>query len=176
MNLYGFALFLHLLVLGGIFAIMGIVEFNFGRMRSPATLDDLRVAAAKAERTAKLFPILFVLLLATGAWLTGLQWPWSTPWVDVAIVGLVLIMGIGGGVLAPRMAKAGAAARAANAMIDVPADLTGNAALRYGTAANYGLVIAVMFVMVMKPDMTWGLLALAVGLLAGVGIRKATER
>jgi len=68
------------------------------------------------------------------------------------------------------------AQRAQSSGDDVPADLTGNAALRYGTAANYGLVIAVMFVMVMKPDMTWGLLALAVGLLAGVGIRKATER
>ncbi len=48
-------------------------------------------------------PIFLVLLLLTGAWLTSMNWLWNTPFVDVAIGGLVIMLVVAGTALRPRV-------------------------------------------------------------------------
>ncbi len=170
------ALFLHILTVAGAFTAVGAVETNLHRMRAATTIEDLRISSRLLMRWGKIMPVLIILLLVTGAWLVSLGWSWSTPWIDVAIMGLALIGINGGANLAPRIAKIVVAADAAQSFAEVPRSLVRDLVIPMGSAANVGAVCGIIFDMVVEPNMAWSLVILFAAALAGAAIAKMLSR
>jgi hypothetical protein len=106
---YEFALLLHLLAVAAAFAATGILHFAVQRMRTSDDVAAARDGAGLVRVVAPRMPVFVVLLLLTGAWLTGQRWSWATPWVVTGVAGLVAMIAISAAILKPRLARAGAA-------------------------------------------------------------------
>jgi len=169
---YDIVLFLHLVTIAAAFFVAGVLMRGLLRMRSAADIRHARAAAALCATCSKLLPISLLILLVTGAYLTQVRWSWSTPWIDVAILGLLMMGALGGGVLGRRE-------RALHAFL---ADYSGEAidpatalrlqdsVLMIGSTVMPLIAIGVMLVMVTKPGLVVGILELAVATALGAFI------
>lgn len=178
MTLYTVTLFLHLLTVGAAFGATALIHFGLVRMRRADHAGDARDALALTVRSARAMPIVMLALLLTGAVMTQTAWSWSTPWIDVSIIGLVLLGVLGGGVLGRRMRAL--AARLGGAP-DGPMDDTLISALRDPSLWIIAqlpplLAIGVMFVMTTKPTMGLGFVELLVVVALGVLIAAPSSR
>jgi hypothetical protein len=98
LDTYNYVLYVHLLSLFiGIGAGSVLLACLF-QLRAARTLETAVPWGMLSGRTAKLFPVAILGLFATGAYMTHKSWTWSTPWIDVAIVVLVLLAVQGGGI------------------------------------------------------------------------------
>src|SRR5262245_61376967 len=101
MSLYTVAVFLH---------VAGAIAFGAGTLMSLFTI----IALGRAQRVEQVRSILSVLSLAgpalgismlvtilAGLYMTADTWGWQTPWIDVAIVTLVLYI-VAGAVMGTR--------------------------------------------------------------------------
>jgi hypothetical protein len=176
--MYNTVLYVHLLAVVGAFFAMGVMLNSIVQMRSAGSVKDALRSSALAGKAARFMPLVTVLLLTTGAYMTQDRWAWTTPWVVLAIVGLVVTTFVGAGVLGSReRALHVALVRAADGELDskVAAQLRAPI-LVTGSGFNAGVVCAVMFVMVNKPDAIGGVAALVIGAVAGVSIFAIASR
>jgi len=176
--LYNVVLFLHLIAIVGAFFVAGILQNGLLRMGAATDLRQARSAAALCAACAKLLPISLLVLLITGAYLTQVRWSWTTPWIDVAILGLVVMGALGGGVLGRRE-------RALHAFLSgVPGESIDAATasrlrdpvLTIGGTVMPFIAIGVMLVMVMKPGLVVGIVELAVAVAIGAIIGNAIQK
>lgn len=164
---YSAALFLHLLFVLIAGAAAALTTFTILRLRRAKTTDE---AIAWLRITAKLvpaFPVSVLGLLVTGGYMTHVRWSWSTPWIDAALVALVLIVAFGSGVegkragmLKKELLAAGLSARARRLLQD-PVSWTAK-------MLTLTLVVAVVYLMTVKPAAVGSAVAIAVALVAGV--------
>ncbi len=178
MALYNLVLFLHLITIGGAFFALGIMLSSIARLRATRSIVAARAAAATAAGTGKIMPVATLLFLATGAYLTSARWTWSTPWIDVSIAGLLVVTAFGGGVMGTRERAVHRALETADgtALDAQTARRVVDPFLVVGSAANIGLVCGVMFVMVVKPSLAGGVLALVVAAACGAFAGSAAIR
>jgi hypothetical protein len=185
LNTYHYVLYVHFLSLFvGIGAGAVLLACLF-QMRAARTLETAVPWGMLSGRVAKLFPVAILGLFGTGAYLaseTTFPWGWRTPWIDVAIVVLVLL-GVQGGGIGEHAAKQIQAAMKENG----PGPLGPKArkmclhpGLWVVEFTNLAMVLAVVWNMTQKPG--WGesiasvLIAYAVGAaLALLATRSAKE-
>lgn len=176
--LYSILLFLHLVVVGTAFGGAVLVHLGQRRLRAAGRVTAAREALALLGRASRSMPVIGLGLLVTGAALTQVRWPWSTPWVDVSILGLVAMQAIGGAVLKPRVMRLGRALGAVRGD-EVPDDVRAAVRERSLWVASHvppALGIGVMYVMVTKPGMAGGIVELFVAAGVGVAVAAATGR
>jgi hypothetical protein len=171
--LYDVVLFLHILTVAIAFFLIGIAVHATLRCCTASTLGEARDGLSAAARIGRFMPVITVLLLATGGYLTQSRWSWSTSWVDVSVAGLLLVTAVGGGLIATRE-------RGLHRKLD-EVQTNGGALARDpmllgATGINIGLVAAVMFVMVVKPALAVSIIALAIGAAAGFAALSALSR
>lgn len=152
--MYQLGLFLHLASLVFAFYATGMVAAGLWRLRRAEHTGEARTALHDIERSDKMHPIAMVGLLLTGAYMTQTQWSWSTPWIDAAIVALVLIGAFSGGVLGARMKAVmramadvpeGPISPAVRARLNDPVMLAGSNAIPF-------FVFATMWIMIAEPS------------------------
>jgi hypothetical protein len=166
---YRTVLFLHLLFLFvgiGAAAILGVSLF---RLRAAQTLADALPWGILAGKTERAFPVAILGLFLTGAYMTSDVWTWSTAWIDVAIVSLVVIAAQGV-LIAGRRAKALERALGANGagqLSDGARAMTCDRALWIVSFANPGIVLGVVWVMTQKPGAAGAIAAVVVGYVIG---------
>jgi hypothetical protein len=166
---YRTVLFLHLLFLFvgiGAAAILGVSLF---RLRAAQTLADALPWGILAGKTERAFPVAILGLFLTGAYMTSDVWTWSTAWIDVAIVSLVVIAAQGV-LIAGRRAKALERALEANGtgqLSDGARAMTCDRALWIVSFANPGIVLGVVWVMTQKPGAAGAIAAVVVGYVIG---------
>jgi hypothetical protein len=156
LDTYHYVLYVHLLSLFiGIGAGSVLLACLF-QLRAARTLETAVPWGMLSGRTAKLFPVAILGLFATGAYMTHKFWTWSTPWIVVAIVVLVLL-GVQGGGIGEHTAKKIQAAMQENG----PGPLGPEArkmclhpGLWVVEFTNLGMVLAVVWNMTQKPG--WG--------------------
>lgn len=166
---YSAVLFLHLLAVGVAFGAATLIHWSLVRLRAATRAVEARDALFLCARTSRAMPLIALALFATGAGLTHARWGWTRPWVEVSIIGLVLMLGIGGTILRPRLMRAAGALSGA-----------GDGAVSEGVAASLrdpvlwivahlppALAIGIMFVMVTKPGAVGGVAALLGAAAAG---------
>lgn len=158
--LYTIALTAHLLAVAAAFFCAGVghvCRFILTRVGSPREARFPGMASGMAGMT---FPILTVILLASGAVMAHDRWTWTTSWIVDGSVGLLLLNAIGFGVLKPRGLRL-KALLVADGPTGAFSDAT-RAALNDDIGAtaetvNHALSIAVVIVMIAKPSLFAGL-------------------
>ena len=175
MYLVNLVLFLHIAVVLVAFGISAILHAAEWSARRATTVSELQVTFRVARRLEPLFPVLIAALFGLGAWLIHLdggQFHYRDGWVATSIVALVLLLGIGGGVLAPRSKHRDALLNAAPNDRLAP-ELRAALADRFtwiGGHGNTGLALGVVFVMVSKPGVAGSVAVLVVGMGLGTVI------
>lgn len=176
--MYNTVLYIHLLAVVGAFLGMGVMLNSIIQLRTANVVNDALRCSTLGAKAARFMPVATVLLLATGGYMTQDRWSWSAPWVYLSIVGLLLVTVIGAGVLGSReRALHAALTNAAGGTID--SKLAGQLRAPFCVTVsgfNAGLVCAVMFVMVNKPDLIAGIVALSAGAVLGASIFAIASR
>jgi len=175
---YSTALYVHLLAVAGAFFCMGMMLVSMLQVHAATRVSDALRFAATTEKTAKIMPLATVLLLLTGGYMAHDRWSWSAAWVDLSLAGLLIVTFFGAGVLGSRergLHKALSAAQSENLDGALEAQVR-SPFLVAGSGLNAGLVCAVMYVMVAKPDWAGGIVALVLGAIAGYAVFSSTAR
>jgi hypothetical protein len=170
LNTYHYVLYVHLLSLFlGIGAGSVLLTCLF-QLRAARTLEQALPWGIVSGKVARLFPIAILGLFGTGAYMTSDFWTWSTPWIDVAIAGLVVLAVQGGGI-AEHTAKKLQAAMLANGPGPLGAEvrrLTLHPGLWVVELTNFGLVLAIVWNMTEKPGWGGSIASVLVGYAVGV--------
>ena len=156
MDTYHVVLYLHLLSLFiGIGAGSVLLTCLF-QLKAARTVEQAVPWGIVSGKIARLFPVAILGLFLTGAYMTHKFWTWGTPWIVVAIVGLV-VLGVGGGGVAEHTAKKLQAAMMANGPGPLGPEarrMTLHPGLWVIEVANLGLVLGIVWNMTEKPG--WG--------------------
>jgi hypothetical protein len=185
LNTYHYVLYVHFLSLFIGVGAASVLLACLIQLRGAQTLMDAVPWGMVAGKTTRAFPVAILGLFGTGAYLASedtFPWGWRTPWIDVAIVVLVLL-GVQGGGIGEHTAKQIQAAMMENG----PGPLGPKArkmclhpGLWVVEFTNLAMVLAVVWNMTQKPG--WGgsiasvLIAYAVGAAAALlATRSAKE-
>jgi hypothetical protein len=173
MTAYELALFAHLLGVVTLFAAIGLVETAGACLRHAATVEQVRLWVDLTRWAAPLFPVALLTVLASGLFMTADSWTFTTPWVVVAIVGVVALGGIGASVQGRYFAAIG---RTAAATQDGPVprrlnELIAAPTLWIAVVAPDIATLGIVWTMATKPGWTGSIIAVAglatIGAIAG---------
>jgi hypothetical protein len=172
MDTYRVVLYVHLLSLLVGFGA-GVVEaVCLLRLRAAQTFADAEPFSRLAGDVEKFFPVAILGLFGTGAYMTTDVWTWSTSWIVLPIVGLV-VLSLQGPLVAGRRGRAVHEALAANGPGPLGPEaraLTRDRQLWGAAFANEGLVLGIVWVMTEKPGWGGAVAALAVAYAAGAAL------
>jgi hypothetical protein len=167
MTAYSITLYIHLLALVLAMATASLVTFAMLQIRSAETIPEIARWGGLIKKIVPAFPVAAIGLFGTGAYMTQHVWSWSTPWIDAAIAGLVLLMVAGDGV-SGRRGRALEQELKANGLTDRARRLQCDPAGWSAHMTTLTVTGAIMFVMTTKPDTAGSTAAIVVGVLAGV--------
>jgi hypothetical protein len=172
MDTYHVVLYIHLVSLMIGFGAASVIVVCLFKLRSAQTVADAVPWGMLAGQTERVFPIAILGLFGSGAYMTSKVWTWSTGWIDVAIVVLVLLAVQGAGI-AGRRAHALSHALQENGPGPLGAtarQLTRDRALWVISFANPGMVLGVMWAMTEKPGTGITIVAVVVGYVVGAAL------
>lgn len=179
MDTYHVVLYLHLLSLFIGLGAASVLMACLFRLRVAQTLTDAAPWGMMAGKITRAFPIAVLGLFATGAYMTSDLWSWSTGWIVVSIVGLVIVA-IQGPLIAERTGHKLAEALMANGPGPLGEDarrMTRHPGLWLVEFTNVALVLGIVWNMTQKPSTASAILtiviAYAVGLAAGLWFSRA---
>jgi uncharacterized membrane protein YqjE len=172
MHVYDIALFVHMLGLISLFGAFVISVRAGARLRAATTLEQARTWLGLLVSTTRMFPAGLGLLLVSGLYMMIDRWKSPYPWIVVALVGLILLGALGGGVVDRRLrAMSAAAAEGGEAAAERLFRLIADPLPWTLMAALNGLALGVVWVMSTKPRWAGsiGVVALAAVLGAVLG-------
>jgi hypothetical protein len=173
MTAYEFALFAHLLGVVTLFAAIALVEAAGARLRRSADVQHVRLWVDLTRTAAPLFPVALLTVLGSGLFMAANSWTFTTPWVVVALAGVVVMGGIGGSVQGRYFAAISRTARATDGgPVPQPlSDLIAAPALWISVAAPDVGTLGILWTMAIKPGWTGSIVAVAgmamLGVIAG---------
>ena len=169
MDGYRAVLFLHLVALAVLVGAIALVGVSYVRLRAARSLEEAAPWTTLADQTAILFPFAILGLFASGAYLTSDHWSWSTPWIDVSIVALVLVA-VQGPLVASRTTSRLARAVRDHASGPLDKDVQSLAhapALWFVVCGNAAIVLAIVWNMTVKPGTAGAIGAVVAGYAVG---------
>lgn len=181
MNTYHYVLYVHLLSLFVGIGAASVLLVCLFQLRAARTLEQAGPWGMMAGKVGKFFPIAILGLFGTGAYMTSettFPWTWSTRWIDVGIVVLVVLFAQGFGIAERTGHKLGAAMQA-----NGPGPLGPECrrlALHPGLwvveFTNIGLVLGVVWNMTQKPGLGGSIAAVLVGYAVGAALALLVTR
>jgi hypothetical protein len=166
-NAYSLALFIHLLFVLVACAAASLTTFAALRLRQAVNAPEATLWLSLTQRIVPAFPVSVVGLLGTGAFMTHQRWGWSIPWIETALVGLGLIVLLGSGIEAGRARKLGREL-STEGMSSRARRLLRDPLAWSAKMTTLTLVVAVVFVMAVKPDAPVCVASIFTALVAGV--------
>jgi uncharacterized membrane protein SirB2 len=177
MNLYTVSLFVHMIGLISMFGALVMLQHGGRRLRASTTWQEAGTWSALLSPVPSMFLAGGVFLLASGLYMTHEQWTYSTPWVVVAMVSVVLFLILGAVLMAPRFARIrktaselrGAMSEDGRAQVTAPA-------LWSTIFAMNGGALGIVWLMSTKPGWAGSIgipiALMVVGALMGVGVKR----
>jgi hypothetical protein len=175
LNTYHYVLYVHLLALFVGIGAGSVLLACLLQLRAARTVEQAGPWGMMAGKMGKFFPIAILGLFGTGAYMTSettFPWTWSTPWIEVGIAALVVLIVQGAGI-GERTGHKLAAALQANG----PGPLGPEArrmALHPGLwvveFTNLGIVLGVVWNMTQKPGLGESIAAVLIGYAVGAGL------
>jgi Predicted integral membrane protein (DUF2269) len=175
MNWYTFSVFVHMLGLVAIFGGFVLLQNSGRRLRAATTWQEARPWLDLLRTFGGMVGGGGVMMLASGSYMTRVQWDFQAPWIVAGAVSALIFM-VAGPLVAGR--RLGALRRAAATSEGELGD-RGRASITDPTLwssifAMNGLALAMVWLMVMKPGWTGAVLIpvvlAAIGWLAGARV------
>ena len=176
--MYQFMLFLHIVSLAIGLAAAGILLVCLIQLRAATTLEQAAPFGAVAGKVEKAFPVAILGLFLTGAYMTSDIWTWSTPWIDVAVAGLV-VLGLQGPLVGGRQAhqlKQALMQNGPGPLGDEARRMARHTRLWWAELANLGVVFGIVWNMTHKSGWAEAVLALVVGYAVGAALSLAVSK
>lgn len=172
MDTYHVVLYLHLLSLFiGIGAGSVLLTCLF-QLKAARTVEQAVPWGIVSGKVARLFPVAILGLFLTGAYMTHKFWTWGTPWIVIAIIGLV-VLGAQGGGIAERTAKRLQAAMMANGPGPLGPEarrMTLHPGLWVVELSNLCIVLAIVWNMTEKPGWAGAIASVVIAYAVGAGL------
>jgi hypothetical protein len=175
-TLYTVVLFAHIVGVLGLFIGMGLQWMVVFRMRRAASVTQVGAWLALLAVNARLNIVSTVLILGAGVYLVLTAWSWSTPWIDVSLGAIAIMMALGIGVVMRRLRAVGQAAARATGLTPQLSRRIHDPLLWTGTQMGGVTALGVVFLMTTKPDLMGSLVTLAVALTLGAAVGWLTAR
>src|SRR5215510_10531473 len=102
MSIYTIVKFLHVSSAIGYFVAIGTWLFGLANLRRAQRVEQVRVLSNLVGRLGPLFGISVLVILVTGLYMAGTTWGFQTPWIDVALISLILIAPLATAAIEPR--------------------------------------------------------------------------
>lgn len=167
---YTVALFAHILGVLGLFLAMGLELTCMLRLRRAQSVEQFREWTSLSRLLDRVFPITTLLLLAGGVSMVIISWGWTTGWIDVSLVVVVLASVLGPTVNGRRLGAIHA--EAASAPVGpAPTTLTDkiqDPVLWSSVLAMVASAIGVVVLMTFKPGWVGALVIIVVAILVGL--------
>jgi Predicted integral membrane protein (DUF2269) len=179
MSTYNVVLFLHVSGAIGYFVAMGIWLFGLANLRRAQRVEQVRVLSNLVGRLGPLFGISVLLILVTGLYMAATSWGFQTPWIDVALISLILIAPLGTAAIEPRRRAIERLAREAPDSGPLPEALqrqTHDPLLTTAVQTVTALLLGIVFLMTNKPSLVDSLLVMASVLALGLASGLLTSR
>jgi hypothetical protein len=178
MDVHVIVVFIHVLAVALTFTMVGVEAVALPRFRRATTRSEATGWAHIIESVGKTHGILAVVLLASGLFLMLKYWH-HQPWIDMGILGLVTLAGLGGGVTGRAMGGV-EKALASGSGNDIPAAVRAvqtGALLVRSMRVRISIGITMVAIMVLKPGyagcITIVVAVIGVGWLVGMRADKA---
>ncbi|HET7571919.1 MAG TPA: hypothetical protein VFJ77_04535 [Gaiellaceae bacterium] len=178
MDTYHVVLYIHFLSLIAGFGA-GIVEtVCLLKLRAAETLEAAVPWGQLAGQIEKAFPVAIVGLYGSGIYMTQHFWAFSDSWVTIPIVGLA-VLALQGPLVAGRQGhklKSALMANGPGPLKGEARDLTVDPLLWSAAFSNEGLVLAIIWVMTVKPGWGGAIAAVVIGYAVGVAFALRSAR
>jgi Predicted integral membrane protein (DUF2269) len=168
--MYHIALFLHIL---GVLCLMGghtLVHTTLEVMRRAQTVESIRNWAAIAAGLDTYMPAFTLAIVLPGLYMAWTTWGWTTAWIDGSLGVFGLLMILGPTVLGRRLAALNREVKAAPSG-KIPESFATQIADRgLWTIENTftSLLLAILFLMTVKPNLLGTAVVLGIGLVVGL--------
>jgi hypothetical protein len=164
--LYSVVLFVHLLALLMATGASALAFFAALQLRGAGAPGEVARWGRLTKAVVPAFPVATLLLLGSGAYLTQAGWTWTTPWIDAGLAGLALIVGCGSGIEAARGRALEQEVRACGLSLRARR-LQRDPVAWSAKVTTLTLMVAIVFLMVVKPAALGSGLGLVVALALG---------
>jgi hypothetical protein len=170
MDGYHVALVIHLLTLVAASSVSAIVHLAESRGSRATTIADALPWHRISGSAARFFPIIIVLLFASGSYMVtaGGGWSWSTGWIDAGIVACVLLLGVGAFIGTRARRGAFAMKQQASQPGGASAAPSHDPLISTLSWSNTGLAMSVVVLMTVKPELIDALGTLVAGMAIGI--------
>lgn len=167
--MYAIALFLHVTGALGLGAVLGIEWTGLFRLRAADTPDEARQWAAVLRPTRWIGGPSMLLLLLSGIYMTATRWA-GQPWIAIALLVLIVMAVLGGGVTARRMRSLLPALGQSRDRLD-PAtrELLADSVLPLSLQLRTALLIGILMLMTTRPGWLGSSLIFLASALVGLG-------
>ena len=171
MSTYSIVLFFHFLGLIGLFIGYGMEWVTSALLRQASTADQARSWLRVYRVSLPVSGPALLLLIATGGYLAAQVGGMKLGWITATWVGIVIALGIGFGLILPRVKGIRAALTVGNAALSTDA----LARLRDPLLATlirvrFFLAIGIVYLMTAKSSFESGLIALLIAMVAGLAV------
>jgi hypothetical protein len=167
MSGYSTLLFLHVLGALGFFAALGLEWAGLRHVRRATATGQAREWLGMAAAAGRVGGASMAALVATGAYMMATAWG-RVVWLSVTVGAVVLMAVLALAITRPRMAAALRSVRDAQERLSsASARSWGGGVLWMSLQLRLGIAVAIVFLMVVKPGITIGVTAVAMGALLG---------
>jgi len=167
---YKLALFAHIVGVLALFIAIGIEWMYLRLIRGADTVERLQTWGALSKGLDKLFPLSTVVIIGSGLYLVQKYWGWDAAWIKLGF-GALVIMSIVGPAVNTRRFHAIGLAVASTPHGPIPPALARqvhDTVLLTSVQTLAALAVGVVYLHIMKPNLTESLVALAVAVAAGL--------
>lgn len=175
MEPYRIVLFIHLLGMAGLFVGYGLEWMGTGMLLRSKTGDDARTALGIYRASLPLSGPSLVVLILGGGYMAGVTGASKEGWIIASILGIIVAIGLGFGLVMPRLRSIKQTLPDGNAALSISA----LAKVRDGVVvtlirARFFLAIGIVCVMVLKPALITSLGILFSGMILGIVFSAST--
>jgi signal transduction histidine kinase len=172
MSLYSIAVFLHVLGMLGLFIALGIERMILSNLAQSTGIVEARAWIRSSSNLPALALSSIVLIVLSGIYLAARIRAWPIAWIQVSLVA-VIVIGVLGALVGTRLrAMRKIAADDSGASLDTYRHSVADAALQTPIRTRLTTALAIVLLMVTRPDRNTSLViiggALAIGLLWSV--------
>lgn len=170
MVLHNLVLFAHVVGVVGLFMALGIELFAVLRLRRTTSIAQIGEWSLATRVTHLVHLVSTPLIVASGLYMVVAEFGWTTAWIDVSLVVMLLLSSSGMFVSWQRIAIVGReAARLSDSFITTAFARRMHDPVLYAvTHVQVGVALGILYLMLLKPDLTWSLFTIILAALLGL--------